>query len=296
METIVLIVLFTSAAGCLSAAGVILIRRWPEIRLLDPSSIKEEQERLRREAVLRRRFDRLQDQKTAPVKKGIRRVVYAGKTVFHRGYLKLVRLNQFYEQTQRSGLPNAEARKKKLLEEARSLARDLKWSEAEKRYLEVLLMDERNIEAYKGVAGVHLRQGKLDQAKETLEFLEKINPGDDAVYAGLAEIAERNQDRFREERWRLKAVEARPRLANRHAELARFYQKRGSWEAAWSAAEQAIALEKKSPRFQELAFECALGAKKIPEAEQCYARLRVLVRDTDRLQRYRRKLEEGRRG
>ena len=60
---------------------------------------------------------------------------------------------------------------KSTIEEARSLARDLKYGDAERKYLEVLGLDKRNVEAYKGLAALYLKQKMLPQAKETFEFL-----------------------------------------------------------------------------------------------------------------------------
>jgi tetratricopeptide (TPR) repeat protein len=118
-------------------------------------------------------------------------------------------------------------------------------------------MDNRNADAYKGVGVIHLKQKLYAQAKETFEYLVKSKRADDLVYASLAEIAEAEGEWGTAERMRLKAVELRPRLSNRHAELARFYAERGQHAKAWPHAKTAVELEPKSAKYQELALECA---------------------------------------
>lgn len=295
MPSILFWIFLFAAALCAAAAVFVLYRHWPEIRLLDPDSIKEEKERQKRNELVQERFKRFQTGKIAPLKYMYQRAVYEGKTAFHRAYLKLVQLNKFYEQAKApfaKVAPSQRERMKTLLDEARSLARDLKWAEAEKRYLEVLLMDNRNAEAYKGIGLIYLKQRILPQAKETFEYLIKMEQADDSVYAGAAEIAELENDLITAEDMRRKAVELRPRLSNRQAELARFYLERGDAAKAWPAAKRAADLEPKSAKYQELALECLILLGDHAEAKKKYDKLRLLSEDHQRLQKLKERLEK----
>ena len=283
--------------GILSLLSIfwILITHWSEILLINPNSIKAEKLKQKREALIQQRLHRLKTKKTAPLNFLYRKAIFNTKTLFHAGYIKLIRINRFYKQAKRpfvSIVPSNQERIKKLLDEARSLFRDLKWAEAEKRYLEALLIDNRNIEAYKGVGLVYLKQKNLEQAKETFIYLVKTKNADDIVYASLAEIAEQEQDLKTAEEMHIKAIEVRPKLANRHAELAKFYLKQKQYAKAWPSVKRATDLEPKSSKFQILALNCALELKNLDEAKLRYNKLRLLSEDKVKLNKFKEKIEK----
>ncbi|MDF1497581.1 MAG: hypothetical protein P1P90_06045 [Patescibacteria group bacterium] len=294
MNQILIWVAFGIAALSLAAVLYLFIKHWQEIRLIDPSSIKEEKDRLRRDDMVRERFNRLKSGKVEPVKTLYKRAIFSAKTSFHRGYLKLIKLNKFYEQAKRPFshvAPSQDERIKLLLDEARSLARDLKWVDAEKRYLEILLLDNRNSDAYKGIGLIYLKQKMLPQAKETFDYLVKVKQADDIVYAALADVAVLEKDKRTEEAMRLKAIEIRPRLANRHAELAKFYCTHGYYKEAWPSAKRATDLDPKSGKYQEIALECLIDMGDWAEAKRRYDKLRLIVDDLPKMQKYRERID-----
>jgi heme exporter protein D len=138
---------------------VIFARHWQEIALLKPESIQEEREKQKRDQLITQRFDRLKSEKFAPLLSVGKKVITTGKTKFHAGYLRLRRLEKYYQQAKApfaSMAPSVKDRLKSLMDDARSLARDQKWADAERRYLEVLAIDARSWDAYKGL-GLPLR-------------------------------------------------------------------------------------------------------------------------------------------
>lgn len=280
---------------CAAIAGFLVLRHWSEIRLLNPMSIKEESERQKRDALVAQRFSRIQMDKLAPVKYLYKQGSFQAKKAFHGAYLRLVRLDKIYQQAKRpfaKVAPSEQERIKTLLDEARSLARDLKWGESEKRYLEILLLDNRNKDAYQGIGMLYLKQKMYPQAKETFEYLAKTKQADDACYAALAEIAEVDGETGKAEEMRLKAVELRPRLACRHAELARHYADLGELAKAWPSAKRASDLEPKSAKYCELALECALALGDWHEAKRRYDKLRLLSEDYQRLHQFRERIDK----
>lgn len=291
-------ILFWIAVGiatiCFAVILFLVYKHWHEIRLLDPDSIKEEKEKQRRDELVKERFKRIQSGKVEPFKTLYRRFVFSSKTAFHRSYLKLINLNRFYEQAKHpfaKVAPSQDERVKLLLDEARSLARDLKWADAEKRYLEILLMDNRNSEAYKGIGLIYLKQKMMPQAKETFEYLLKVKQADDIVYASLADIAGFDKDKRQEEAYRIKAVQARPRLANRQAELAKFYIDNGAYKEAWPSAKRATDLDPKSAKYQELALECLIELGEAVDAKRQYDKLRLILDDQPKLAKYKQRIE-----
>ncbi len=271
-----------------------LFRHWKEIRLLKPESIQEERERLTRDQVIQQRFERVKADKLGPIVMLLKRAILYGKTAYHAVYLKLVRLEKYYNQAKTPFAfitPSAKDRIKTLLDDARSLQRDLKWAEAERRYLDVLALDSHNWDAYRGLGGIYLKQKLWPQAKETFEFLLKMKKADDACFAALAEIAEAEGDLVRAEDMRRKAVEFRPRSAHRQSELAAFFLQQAQAGKAWPFAKRAVELDPKSSRYLELSLEAAIILGNRLEAQRRYDKLRLLSEDRPKLQALKEKIE-----
>lgn len=275
--------------GVIAVAALFLIvfRHWKEIRLLDPESIHDEQVRQKQKQILEQRFERMKTNSIHPIRRVIQRIVLDLKKTFHGWYIKLVRIDRFYKQAKAPFAhvgPSDEDRMKHLLDEARSFVRDEKWADAERRFLEVLSIDQRSTDAYKGLAGLYLKQKMYPQAKETYEFIRKSGKADERVFAGLAKIAEEEGNEKRAQEMYEKAIEIRPRLASRHAELASFHLRRKRPESAWSPALKATELESNSVKFLELALESAVQMNDAARAQTMYDKLRFLQKDRQALQ------------
>lgn len=282
----------------LLAAGVaarIVIRHWHDIALLDPSSLKDERERKRREDLIMRRFERMRSEKFRPFKRMGREVGLALERTQKRLNERVRAVESLYQTAKQpfaAMAPSTRERITTLLTEARSLTRDLKWAEAERRYLEALSLDARHAEAYRGLGHMYTKQRLYPQAKETFEFLLKLKKADDATYAGLAEICEFEGKLEEAKNFRIKAVESSPRQPHRHAELAEFYLRHEDAKKALPAAEAAVKLEPSSAKYLELSLEAAILLLDRKEAERLYDRLRLLTQDTSRFRSWKEKIEE----
>lgn len=280
------LILFPVAGICLLIAGAIVFRHWKEIRLLNPQSIAEERERQKREELLMQRLSRMRLEKIAPFKAIVNRAIFIVKTAYHGVYVRLVKLEKFYKQAKSPFAvmaPSVKDRIKVIIDDARSLVRNMKWADAERRYLEALSIDPHNFDAYKGLGTIYLKQKLYPQAIETFEFILKSKKADDMTYAALAEIAEFEGKMAKAEEMRLKAVEFRPRLANRHYELAQFYHDRKQPQKAWLPIKKSTELEPKSAKYLEISLETAILLGDRAEATRRYDKMRLLTEDRQKL-------------
>jgi tetratricopeptide (TPR) repeat protein len=285
---------FILALAALLVAGWIIARHWKELILLDPRSIKEEREREQREVLIRRRFDRMRTDRFSAVVRLGRRLSSGAKEAYANAYQRLKAFEAVYQNMATpfaAVAPSTRERIKGLLSEARSLARDLKWADAERRYLEMLSIEPRNAEAYQGLGQIYLRQRLFPQAKETFEFVLKIKKADDATYSGLAEIAESEGQLPLAETYLLKASDLNPKSAHRQAELAEWYVAHGQALKAKGFARRAAELEPASAKYAELSLEVALAQKDGAEARKCYERLRLLTEDHRKYQSWKEKID-----
>ena len=281
------IIALTLAGLAAAVMVVILLRHWKEIRLLNPDSIKEVRERQKLDELLLQRLERTGSSKVGPIKATFQRIFLEGKKAYHEVYIRLVKLEKFYKQAKAPFAmmaPSVKDRIKLLLDDARSLSRDLKWADAERRYLEALGVDARNVEAYKGLGGIYIKQKLYPQARETFDFLVKIKKADDTCYAALGDIAEAEGDSLKEEEMRKKAIELRPNAAVRQAELAAYYMRTKQAQKAWTHAKFAAELDPKSAKYLELSVEAGILLGDRIEAKRQYDKLRLISEDHQKLQ------------
>lgn len=282
------------ASACFGWAGVLLARRWTDVRLLDPLTIKEEQHRVKREAMIRKRFERMRSERSQPFRRLGRLLARQAGTAYGALVGRLQGLEQAYGSVKSPFErlnPTHRERIKSLLLEARSLMRDVKWAEAEKRFLDVLALDPHQVEAYKGLGQIYLKQKLYPQAQETFSFIVKMKRADDATYAALADIEEAANHWHEAELHRLHAVEFGGKQACRHAELAQHYAETGDLVKAWPAAKRAIELEPNSPKYVEQVLDLAVRTGDAKEARAWYQKFRLLSDDRSRFQYWREKVE-----
>lgn len=275
---------------------VTIARHWKEIRLLNPDSIKEEQQRQKRERIIEQRFERVRSDALTPLKRVFQTIFLKGKKAFHAAYIRLIQLDRFYKQAKAPFAhmaPSLKDRIRTLLDEARALARDLKWADAERRFLEVLTLDDRNVDAYKGLAAIYVKQKLYPQAIETYQFLVKIKKADASCFEGLGDIASAQDDASKAEGYYQKAIELQPRVAHQHAVLAHFYLAHAQPQKAWLSAKRANELEPKSAKFLELSLEAALQAGERDEARRRYDALRLQSEDRQKLQTFKDRIDNA---
>jgi tetratricopeptide (TPR) repeat protein len=290
----VALIAYIVAALAFAVMVYFIVRHWKEIRLLDPRSIKEERQKEEREKLITRRFERVTADRLAALQRIGRTVARKTKESYKRTEERLQSFDNLYRKVKSpfsAMAPSQRERIKTLLSEARSLIRDLKWADAERRLLEVLSLDQRQLDAYKLLGTLYLRQKLYPQARETFEFLVKTRKADDSTYAGLAEIAKAEGNFQIAEAMLVKAVDASPRQPHRHAELASFYIERSAPAKAWPYAKRASELEPGSAKYLELSLETAILLGDRKEARARYNRLRLLSDDPARFQVFKDKIE-----
>lgn len=288
------LIFFALALGCLSYASMLLARRWTELRLLDPLTIKEEQHRAKRETMIRKRFERMRDERSRPLRQFARSASRQVEAIYDEASRRLRSIEGAYSSTKTafSALtPTTQERVKTLVTEARALMRDLKWAEAEKRFLDVLALDPHYVEGYKGLGHIYLKQKLYPQAQETFSFILKMKRADDATYAALADIEEANGHMHEAEIYRMHAIDLGSKQAHRHAELAQHYMMMGDLVKARPVAKHAVELEPNSAKYVELVLDIAVRSGDAVEARLFYQKFRLLSDDRSRFQYWREKVE-----
>lgn len=77
---------------------------------------------------------------------------------------------------------------KKLFIQGKELIDKKKFIEAEKKFIEIISFDSKNIETYKQLAEIYFQQNDLEHTKEILYFIQKLNPNDETISIQLGVI------------------------------------------------------------------------------------------------------------
>lgn len=172
--------------------------------------------------------------------------------LFKDSYTKLKVLEEKYRAN------TSEAKIKMLLKRGQSnIADDPEL--AEQCFLEVINLDKRNLEAYVGLSQIYFAKKKIDEAKEVVEFLMKLNPASADKYI---------------------------------FSLAEAYLQSGDAEKARKYGEKALNKEDENPRYLDFLTELAIldGSKK--EAQEYLAQLKEVNPDNAKIKEFKERIKD----
>lgn len=189
MITTILIII----AGLSLAVLIMLIwRKLPQVRVVDPSSSREAKVKERKRAILEDRLTRQTRQQVDAVKRVASPILSAIRDGFRRIAGKLTAIERRYQEQQRKGSKRVvdQSELRRMVDEAKALMIDGRHDSAEKILIEVLSIDPKNAPAYEAVARIYIATKNFENAREALQFLVKLSPKDPSVLASLGELAE----------------------------------------------------------------------------------------------------------
>ena len=209
------------------AAAWGILRKVPQVRSIDVSSIPTERMRRLKEQIILQKFERVGAEKLGTVTKAARQGVTVASKVGRRAVQRLYAMEQYYQKLKRTPPDGSHAVDletiKRLLAEAEGLVRQEEYIPAEKRYIEIISHNPKHVKAYEGLGNLYLWNKQYAQARETLLFTLRISPNDASVYVSLAEVelAEENLKKALE--YLRRCVELRPsnpKFIDRYVETA----------------------------------------------------------------------------
>ncbi|TAK03863.1 tetratricopeptide repeat protein [Patescibacteria group bacterium] len=247
--------------------GVIVVRKIPQLRVMETSTDSDERTRRVKEAIILDRVARLQSEKLGRLG---RAVIAGGKGAMRLGRLavqRLYRMEQYYQKLKRApshaGAAVGPEAVRGMLEAAEAFAREGEPIQAEKKYIEAISHSPKCAEAYEGLGNLYFEVKQYDQAREALAFALRLSPGDASVHMSLADLdlAEgKTQAALAHLRESVEKRPHNPKYLDRYIETALLAKERKD-------AEKGIAsLKASNPDNQKIpVFEESLSA--LPEAE-----------------------------
>ena len=235
MSLIILIQLLVLLASGL-VIGWFAVRHFSQLRVLNiETSAKERNRKMKEELILRRFANR----GGKPVvilgnlmKAGATQLRRAGRRAVH----KLRDLESQYQTVEKQvkGVKLTRDQLQKMVEAANTLVRQEKYSQAEKKFIEIISLNPRYSEAYEYLGRLYTRRKEYEQALQSLSFAKKIDPENPSIMASLGEL----------------------------------YESNGQFQKALEQFEEAVEMRPGNPKYIDGMLEAALSAKNLTAAER----------------------------
>jgi Flp pilus assembly protein TadD len=186
---------------CLAVILSIVFKKLPLLAVFDVNSIPEEKEAETKKKIMEERFDRklkLFISKISPIFKLLGNYITRKYKVLQE---KIAKLEEKYKSKAKKDVlvtkeefQSLEKKIDNLLVEAENLAKNEEYEAAEKKYIEILSLDAKNIPAYRGLGHLYIAQKQLVEAIQTFKHILKLNKKDSQANFELAEVLVRMDD------------------------------------------------------------------------------------------------------
>ena len=169
----------------------VVLRKLPQLKIVDPGSSREAKAKDVKLDLLRKRLERVSSEKAASVRRTMGGPFSWLQSFVRRAAIRLAAIERAYADRQKAPArrkPNAEELRR-MIEEARVLLDAEHYDAAEKKLVEVLSLDPKNVQAYEHIGRLYILTRNIENAKESFKYLNKLSPQDASVLASLGEIA-----------------------------------------------------------------------------------------------------------
>ena len=144
-----------------------------------------------------------------------------------------------------------------LFDEVDNLVKDKDFGQAEKKLIEIIKLDHKNIDAFRALGEIYFEQNKYDEAVQTMEHVIKLG-GD----------------------------------ADDYFNLALFCKEINDFEKAISNIKKAIDMSPKNTSFLDLLFELSVSAKNKKSAFEAYYKLKKINPSNSKLDKLKLKIQD----
>jgi tetratricopeptide (TPR) repeat protein len=229
----------------LSVIIMIVVKKFSVLANLDVKNIKSEREARFKERMISNRIKRNYRKYLLLFSRVLKPATEAVSEFIKNLYKKLINLKEEKEREtdiEDDDLPKVE----QLFLEADELIGEERFIEAEKKYIEIISQDSKNILAFKKLGKVYFDQKNYTEAKQTLEHALR-----------LTESSSDFPDNSTDENY----SDANTHIAGMYFELALICRETDVNEDALTNIDKALSLEPNNPRYLDAKFDLCVIAK-----------------------------------
>jgi Tfp pilus assembly protein PilF len=278
---------------------IVLVRKFPQLALLDIEDVPEIKSEKKKTEFLKKKVERKANDTKKERLARLKPFVQQLKNIqlIFRKYVGRVE-KTVVKETQKK--IEAEQPKKKiqrktkvgmLLSKANHFLDEEQFESAEKKYLEIIRLDAKNIDAYRGLAEVYELQGNIEEAKETLDYVLHLDSSDDKTMVRLAEIYTGKGAVDKAVKYYEKAILIDDGNAKRFAKLGQLLMKIDQYESAYKAFGSALELEPQNPKYLDIFLEIIIMLGMRQKSKKIYEQLRLVNPGNKKLEIFKEKID-----
>ncbi len=273
---------------------VIIVRKFPALTSIDVDSLHQEKQNKLKEKIVINRIKRRLNNILKSVKLDKIKTLSKGK--FNDFYEKLLNKEReykiFHKNNRAEKAKDSDNVLEHLLAEAEFLLKSNDLKSAEKKYIEVISFDPKNIKAYEGLGEIYFRLRQFFQAEEVLKHLIKIDKKNENAFFRLGEISLEKGDKDIARKYFLKAIKLKDHYAPYLLSLAEVCQSLDYNDEALSYAKQAVNLESNNPKYLDKLIELSILVNDKTLAKESLKKLKEINPQNKNILKYKQLLKK----
>lgn len=283
---------------CLAIILAIVFKKLPFLSTFDVSEMPKEKASEAKEKIINERLKRKVKFFSEKISPWTKVLANLGQRKIKSAHDKLKELEEKYKKktpkealVTKEDFEDFEKEIDKLFREAKELTDKEEYDEAEKKYIEIIGLDSKNIEAYRGLGNLYFLQRNYEDAKQTFAHILKLNKADDHAYARLGKIAEQEGDFDQAKQDLLKSLDISTAPIH-FFELAEVCFKMEEYKEALVNLNKALKIEPNNPKYLDLLLTISIIIKDKKKATATLAKLRETNPENKKIEEFEQQIEE----
>ena len=292
--------------GIIGLGGLIYIvsRKFSSLSLIDVEKTISKAKKIK-QAIIASRFHRLIHEKGRKPKELLKGASEKMKASFDRMIDRLMeiekktgeaaaaakKIEQPGEKKPKVKTSKTEEKISELSREAASLSKGDGWKQAEGKYIEILKIDPKNIEAYQGLGKLYVSNNKNNEARQIFEFLLKLGAEDADLYVNLANLSWEEDNLDEAKTYYLKALSLDGTKVAARVNLGLVFGELGDKDSAAQQFRAALELEPKNPRYLDLLIESSIKIGNKDLVKQALRNLKEVNPENKKIEEFKKKID-----
>jgi len=180
----------------------------------------------------------------------------------------------------------------RLFDRASDLKKQDDLTEAEKKYIEIIGLDSKNIRAFKELGHLYFEQKNFEEAKQTFEHVLKLKQEDEDTYDNLAQIAKEKGDFSQAKKDYIKLLKINKQNAQTFYNLALVYQAMGNFPKAINSLKKALKIEPNHPRYLDIVIELSIITRDRILALDAFNKLAAVNPENKKIELFKKQINE----
>lgn len=282
MTTIILIIILVAG---LATLGYLIIKKIPDLKNLDINSLPDEKQDEAKSKILEAKFAR-NSRKTKERFEGF----FSTFSRFFSGRFQKIKDKVSEMEDHYHNKDNQNENSSKVSEEVFQVIKELvekkDYVPAEKKLIELISRDEKDVMAYEMLGDLYLEKKSYDQAEEIFKYLIKISVAGKSKAKGIKKdkLAEAETDL-------LSSLDVSSKVANYYDDLALIYEMTEKKDSALECYLKASSIEPNNPKYLDKLIELSIKIGDRTLARKTLNRLRQINPDNAKLLDFRKAIE-----